>query len=35
VRLRERRVLGRQIAARHTWEASADGHVAVYRSTLR
>jgi len=31
-RLDDRRVLGRAIAARHTWEASAAGHLVVYRS---
>ena len=31
-RLAERRVLGRRIAASHTWEACADRHVEVYRS---
>ena len=32
--LRARRLAGRAIAARHTWEASAAGHVAVYREAL-
>ena len=30
-RLDDRRELGREIAARHTWEACAAGHVEVYR----
>lgn len=32
--LRARRDCGLSIAARHTWEASAEGHVSVYRSVL-
>ena len=31
-RLDDRRVLGREIAARHTWQACAEGHMAVYRA---
>jgi glycosyltransferase involved in cell wall biosynthesis len=34
VRLDDRRVLGRHIASRYTWEACAEGHVAVYRSVV-
>jgi glycosyltransferase involved in cell wall biosynthesis len=34
-RLEERRALGRQIAAQHTWERCAEGHVDVYRSVCR
>lgn len=33
-RLDERQALGRQIAAQHTWERCADGHVEVYRSAV-
>lgn len=31
-RLDDRRALGREIAARHTWEGCAEAHMAVYRS---
>jgi len=34
-RLADRRARGRAVAARHTWEACAEGHLAVYRSVLR
>jgi glycosyltransferase involved in cell wall biosynthesis len=33
--LRDRRVRGMDIASRHTWEACADAHMAVYRSVVR
>jgi len=33
--LADRRARGHAVANRHTWEACADAHVAVYRSVQR
>jgi len=33
--LADRRARGHAVATRHTWEACADAHVAVYRSVQR